>query len=121
MEPGLFVRGQGGGPSQNDRKKFWQLLVLNFYRGLNERKTFIGQGSREGQKFFRVGGRSNFSQGVQLLILLKNYRTSDFPGDLDPNSPQPPWIHAWLYSNKNVPLRLTLSFPAAIVKENKTY
>ena len=74
-------KGGGGGPGQSNKNKsltffcFFLVFIL-FYRNqmVNFKEIYRFQGSRGGPTFSRMGGGSNFFQGVgvQLLIPYRN-------------------------------------------------
>ena len=71
-DPGIFVRGGGGGPGQSDKKKSSDFfcvflspqLILRKSNGQFQRNLIIFQGSR-GVQYFPGGGGGG---GVRLLI-----------------------------------------------------
>ena len=97
-DPGIFVRGGGGGrgPRQSDKKKaltalfvfvFCFFLVLGlFYRShvwLISKKNIIFQGSGGGPNFSRGGGSN-------CLFPIETQITCDFPGGSGLPAPPPP-------------------------------
>ena len=87
-DPGIFVRGGGGGPKKALTTCFFLVLSL-FYRSqmVNFKEIYHFSSFQRGSNIFQGGGGGpTFSRGgVQLLV---PYITCDFPGGSGP--PVPP-------------------------------
>ena len=102
-DPGIFVRGGGGGPGQSDKNKLWQrffFLVLSlFYRSqmVNFKEIYHFSRCQRGPTFTRGGGGPTFSRGggSNCLFPIETHITCDFPGG-GPDPLSPLWICTWL-------------------------
>ena len=94
-DPGIFVRGGGGGGST----AIWQFLVLSlFYRSqmVNFKEKYHFSRFQRGSKFFQWvgGGGGNFFHGggggSNCLFPIETHITCDFPGGGGVRTPCPP-------------------------------
>ena len=92
-DPGIFIRGLGGGPGQSDKKALTTVfLVLSLFyscKWLISKKTIIFQGSRGGPTFSR-GVQLFPGWGVPIAYSYRKYITCDFPGEVRTPCPPPP-------------------------------